>query len=196
MVYPRVQIPDELPPRVKTEQGKQHIIYTENTYTNDIDTEQDFRHRELCEARTYELTGVEPAQDRYFRLNELLQSAPAAAALEYQEEPSGNVPQKRIIEHVRTLFANANDLSQPLPWKQQSRLGLPYESYQLAFTGSLVEQLYKGKVTKELLQQGQFRNHEDITAFPETDPADWWWDHDGTVLYPNQPETCFYMADQ
>ncbi len=196
VVYPRVQIPDDLPPRVKMEQGKRHIIYTENTYTNDIATEQDFRHRELCEARTYELTGVKPDLGRYFSLQELQQEAPDAEELPYQEKVTDLVPQKRIIEHVRTLFADANDLSQPLPLGNQSRLGLPYESYQLAFTGSLVENLYKGKVTEKELRLGQFRNREDITAFPDTDPSDWWWDHEGTMVYPDQPEHCFYMADR
>jgi RHS repeat-associated protein len=197
VVYPRVeaQIPAGLPPKVKEQQRLQHIIYTENTYTNDIDTEEDFRHRELCEARTFELTGVAPSQGRYFRLEDLHNDALAAAELLYQEIPDKVTRQKRIIEHVRALFA-ADNLTEPLPLERQSRLGLPYESYQLAFTDGLLDELYQGKVTKETLQQGKFQNREDVPAFPASDPLDWWWDHEGTVNYPTDPAANFYMADQ
>jgi len=208
VVYPRVAIPQDLPDSVQKEQAKQHIVYSENEYTNDIgslwDESRDFRHRELCEAKTYELTGVEPEND-FFQLEELRHAAERATELEHQQSTTASAVEKRLIEHVRTLFLDIEDadkaFQQPLPWKKQNRLGLAYESYQLAFTSELLDDLYSDKVTEQMLTDGQYRSSAQLKAegwFPSEDATGLWWDHEGTVeyAYPDTPADHFYMANR
>jgi hypothetical protein len=62
---------------------------------------------------------------------------------------TGN-PCRRPIEWLRTLY-RCDDLSGPLPLGVLESLALPFESYKLAFTPSLVTQVYEGRVTDAML---------------------------------------------
>ena len=50
--------------------------------------------------------------------------------------------QRRLIEHVRTLY-RSNDLTALLPLGELESLALPGESYKLAFTPGLLTQVYR-----------------------------------------------------
>ena len=62
---------------------------------------------------------------------------------------TGN-PCRRPIEWLRTLY-RCDDLSGPLPLGVLESLALPFESYKLAFTPSLVTQVYEGRLTDAML---------------------------------------------
>jgi RHS repeat-associated protein len=206
VVYPRREenIVADLPDPVKREQRKQHIILTENAYTNDIgdlyNDSVDFRHRNLCETKTFELKGVPIQKDHFLSLEELSMEVEKAVEIEYQVTPDERTTQKRIIEHVRTLFADETEqFKKPLRFRVQNRLGLPYENYQLAFTNTLAQNLYEGAIDneqelKEMLEKGKFLASEEIEGFENTDHL--WWDHEGTVNYPAYPKKHFYQPHE
>ncbi len=107
---------------IREVQRERHVSYTETCYTGDaIDQPaptgpiQFYRLRVPCEVQAYELTGITPAQGRYFELAELRSLAlstryPAATPTTeitrclYHEVPQSGAPTMRIVEHARTLF--------------------------------------------------------------------------------------------
>ena len=156
---------------IREVQRERHVSYTETCYTGDaIDQPaptgpiQFYRLRVPCEVQAYELTGITPAQGRYFELAELRSLAlstryPAATPTTeitrclYHEVPQSGAPTMRIVEHERTLFfddnaagpqAAARFLRQPLPLGTLGRLGLTYERYKLAMTDALLNAVFTG----------------------------------------------------
>ncbi len=125
--YPRVRQftdPDLAAARdlVREVQAERHVAYTENRYTDDaIDQPaptapiEFYRLRVPCEVQSYELTGIAPAQGRYFELAQLRGLAlstrypatmPTTAVTRrgYHEVPQTDAPMMRLVEHARTLF--------------------------------------------------------------------------------------------
>lgn len=142
-------------------QQETHIAYSENHFTNDINTADSYRLRVPCEALSYELTGITSA-DKYFTLKELqnfrlnLQyqtTGQVVTEIEYQQVVDRINPQKRIIEHSKILYFNDKDsttaafLKEPLPFNEQGNLGLPYETYTLALTENLLNAVLAEKHT-------------------------------------------------
>jgi hypothetical protein len=85
----------------------------------------------------------------------VLAALDTALAIPYQQpaEPG----QKRLIEHLRTRYrpndlgASANDPSALLPLHVLESLALPGETYKLAFTPGLVEDLFGERVSSGML---------------------------------------------
>jgi len=156
------------------DRGKQAellVTCTENGVTNPIDSDNAYRTPLPSESRTYELGGlVLTAGETRFGFDELLNAVVAAAALAYEETLTAG--QKRLIEHVRTLYrpddlgaAQGNPLAL-LPLGQLQSLALPGESYKLAFTPELVAQVFGDKVTDSMLEtEGRYVHSDD---------ANWW----------------------
>ncbi|WP_324197860.1 SpvB/TcaC N-terminal domain-containing protein [Nocardia abscessus] len=124
------------------------VTYTENRFTNDHDTGNDAIDRDdsyrtplPCEAITYELTGV-AAGDQRLSFKQVLDDAAAASSLNYEKDPAAGEKQKRLIEHVRTLYRK-DDLSGLLPFNKLEPLALSGESYKLALTPGLLDQKFK-----------------------------------------------------
>lgn len=167
-------LPAAAQPLAADVQQERHLAYTETCFTQDL-REQDYpdtnRMRLPCEVQTYELTGIGPedAEDRTtpdrrdnryfaidelraFRLSERYQPADqypdltAVEPLAYHERASGG-PQKRLVEHVRTLyFDDAGDTApptDPLPFGQHGPRGLKYEDYKLALTDDLLDAVFQ-----------------------------------------------------
>ena len=58
-----------------------------------------------AKSRTYELTGlVLPAGRSRFTFAEMLNGGSGAVPIAYEQNPISGVLQKRLIEHVRTLY--------------------------------------------------------------------------------------------
>jgi RHS repeat-associated protein len=135
------------------------ITYSENRFTNAIEATDQHRTPLPCEAITYELTGytssglagryqpgdfVEPNPASPGRLQQRF-NAPEVA---YEATASGT-RRRRPIEHLRTLYrpndmgTAAGNTNQLLLLGQQESLALPGESYKLAFTPGLLEQVYQ-----------------------------------------------------
>lgn len=135
----------------RQKQEQKLITYTENVVTQSITDPvaypDDYRTPLPCEARTYELTGFDLPGDALrfsfeFFTDDNFAALLAASEIAYEETADGTLRQKRLIEQVRTLY-RANDLSGPLGLRGLDSMALPYESYKLAFTPGLLEQVFQ-----------------------------------------------------
>lgn len=121
------------------------MTYTENAVTNAVDDTtkypDDYRSPHPCESRSYELTGV-AKRDKRLGFQQVLDDTAAATPLNYEMEPTAGQKQKRLIEHVRTLYRK-DDLSGLLSLHKIEPLALSGESYKLAFTPGLLDQVFK-----------------------------------------------------
>ena len=148
--YGRRFVDSSLPQAAQDEHGKTHVTYTENRVTNSVDSVSAYRTPLAYEARTYELTGYVPSGVAgRFRAEDLV--APTGAdpttydaifdgELEYEEGSTGG-RQRRLIEHVRTVFRR-DDLVDALPLGQLQSMAVPFETYKLALTPGLVRQVF------------------------------------------------------
>jgi hypothetical protein len=157
--YGRRRPDPDLTPLDQAKQRQPLITYTENDFTNAIDA-ADYRTPLPCESRTYELTGlVLPAGRSRFTLAEMLNGGSGAVPIAYEQKPMAGMLQKRLIEHLRTLYRpddlgiSQNDPLALLPLGTVEPLALPGESYKLAFTPELAQQTFvdSGKLTAAAL---------------------------------------------
>ncbi|MBL0716212.1 MAG: hypothetical protein JJV98_21205, partial [Desulfosarcina sp.] len=176
----------------KNKQEQLLVTYTENSVTHAINgTVDNYRTPLPCQTRTYELTGFKPKNDTRFSFNEwtgndfaLLTSA---VEIPYEQTADKAKKQKRLIEHVRTLYRK-NNLSALLPPGVVESLAFPGKSYQLAFTPGLAKQIYvgSGKLTAAEMNNvfaddGKYVHSEDDTN---------WWIPSGQVFCsPNKNDT-------
>jgi RHS repeat-associated protein len=133
--------------RDRSKQTNTLITYTENGVTNPILEPDNYRAPLPTEARTYELTGFKPQNNALrFSFNEFTKDGfalPASAAeIPYEEVADTSQKQKRLIEHVRTLYRK-NDLSGLLPLGAVESRALPGESYKLSLTPGLLAAVFK-----------------------------------------------------
>jgi RHS repeat-associated protein len=120
--------------------------YTENDTPPGVLASDHHRGQLPAETRTYELTGFKPEGGAArFDFHEwtkdnfaLLESA---LELSYEMRADDTKKQKRLIEHVRTLYRK-DDLSAFSPLRKVETLALPGEAYKLALTQSLVAQVF------------------------------------------------------
>ena len=146
IVYPRRLVNPELPGSIQDKQANTNIIYTQNTFTNDIEEDNVYRLRQPAEAQTYEITGLLKLTTLYQVSDfENIWSNPSNQ-IEYQHSPNPTILQRRPIEHIRYLYYNEN-LTSPLNLEQLGTHGLPYESYQLAYTPNLLLSLFGSKIS-------------------------------------------------
>jgi RHS repeat-associated protein len=128
-------------------QQKTHIILTETDFTND-DLTKDAKFYRLplpYEVKTFECQGVpKPKNQNFFYTVEEIRDW-ALVAVEQPYEAKPNIQGKRLIEYIQTLYRK-NDLSGALGLGKLESLALPYESYQLAFTPSILGTLYGAKL--------------------------------------------------
>lgn len=153
----------------RVQKEETHLTYSEMRYTEDFGakpTEQraaldNHRSRLPCEVLTYELTGIKPESGLYFTLDDLraFQLSPMhqpsgkpVPDIPYHQIPKRTTPEKRLVEHARTLFF-AEDLVNPLPFREHGRLGLIYEAYRLALTGALLDAVFKDAAGNNKLDQ-------------------------------------------
>ncbi len=198
----------ELSAHDRATQDQSLATYTESLFTNPVAS--DAYHTPLpAETRTFELTGVTPENGgRYFSLDQLTRDdfdlLSSAVEIAYEQEAETAVPQKRLIEHIRTLYrpddlgkVPKNDPSAMLPLGQLQGLALQGESYKLAFTTGLLESVFvrNGKAllgpgracasTDLLSKQGGYVFGLDLLdtgLFPKSDPAGNWWLPSGRVF--------------
>jgi RHS repeat-associated protein len=202
VVYPRqnanppaaVTGKQPVPAAVISEQQKMHLLYAVNAYTNDILTDQDYRLRTICESVSYELTGSEPAAG-CFQLAEIEAAFRRSEYISYETVPDGS-PQIRRLKHKRILF-QSNDLHTPLSLGILDSLGMVYQSYNLAFTQSVIDAVYAGKTTTASFSEGKYISSDDpsivtdhLFPLPAREPGEWWV-VSGTIGY--LPKIHFYQ---
>lgn len=219
-------------PLINAVQQERHIAYSETHYTKDFGANpadkiaalDNRRLRLPCEVLTYELTGIKPQLPRYFTLNEfqayqlsLVHQASGVPVQEiaYQQMANNSTPQKRLVEHARTLFFKEN-LIDPLSFGEQGRLGLAFESYKLALTDTLLNAIYTDSGINKLDQKidglttardklndskmsGYLSGTELTTRFNTTPPNELkgqYWIRSGIAGFAADAAQHFYLPEQ
>lgn len=180
VVYPRIKTDATLPLATQQAQSQTLITYTQNRFTNDINTTDTYRLRLPSETASYELKGVTKSGVLY-AISDFEAILDTAEVLEYHQidsNPAAGMSQKRLIEHVCTLY-RGNNLTSPLPLHKLESLALPFESYQLAYTPNLLTDIYADKADASLMLEGKF------TQFGGDGN---WWIRSGTSQYIDAAE--------
>ncbi|MBB3841983.1 RHS repeat-associated protein [Runella defluvii] len=166
----------------KDGQKKTWITFAKNDFTNDILAPANYYLRKNWQTQTYELTGVKP-QSGYFKIADFKNKVTNFQEIEYQQIASGSLPQKRLIEHIKTKFYDA-DLSLPLADGQIATRAVPYEAYQLAFTPHLINNIFTPSTSS-----AQFEVTEtDLLAAKYLSLDAKWWVQSGTVIHKHNGE--------
>jgi hypothetical protein len=206
--------------------------YTKDYPDKNEDEDQDnYRLRVPCEVLTYELTGIRPedASDcaspnpldiQYVSLNELrrfrlsleyqpveehvpIEDVPVEVGeIAYHEVPDRTIPQKRWVEHARMLFFK-EDLSEPLPFRQLGRLGLPYETYKLALTEDLIGKVFGNKLTADVRTKlaassisGYLSGAALANRFEDLDTTGQYWIRSGIAGFAADASEHFYLPER
>lgn len=180
VVYPRIKKDPSLPVETQEIQNKTMITFSRNIFTNDVINDEAYRLRLPAETITYELKGV-AKQGHLYSINDFKEVLTAAVPVDYHkhdENPAPGNPQKRLIEHICTMY-RSNNLKDPLPLYHLESLALPFESYQLAYTPSLVNEIFGAKVTDDTMIEGKFTQLESDKG---------WWIRSGTTQYVDTGE--------
>lgn len=192
-MYPRRQVVLTLPEEIQARQAQTYITYTSNQFTNDIQTAEDYRLRVLAGADTFDITGLSPSGDLYQHedFDNILTTT--STEIQYHQNATLGTVQRRLIERIRTLFQRDN-LSGPLPFGILESKGIAHESYQLAYTPTLLQDIYGDKLpsnpsaledllgdndTDGISSQGKFVHLNDNN----------WWIRSGTVQFMQPAET-------
>lgn len=168
-----------LPAQDQARQTRTLITYTENSFTKPVDVADAYRTPLPWETRNYELTGYSPSGGGRFLSADFVHNAASGLAhsfdneISYEETPAGG-RQRRLIGHARTLY-RADNLAGPLPPGEMQAMALPFESYELAFTPGLVDEVYEGRVTGSILEEEGRYVHSEGDAN--------WWIPSGWVFY-------------
>jgi RHS repeat-associated protein len=179
VAYPRKIRPAVLTEnKIWNEQNLLHIMLTEANFTKDINTPAAYRLRLPYQTKTYKLQVKKKLTgNALFTIDDL---NIIAAELPYETIFTPNTDEKRLIEHVKTTYLK-NDLRTPAAEGEHDTLGFGYESYQLAFTNSLLDTIYKkpaepSKINPSMLTEGKYIDLKNDGH---------WWVRSGTVQYLN-----------
>jgi RHS repeat-associated protein len=182
VAYPRQAAETALPGPVQQAQGRRTVACTVTAYTDPVDTPATYRLPASFESRGWEVTGAAPSAGAFFTAADLREALDDAEELGHEEEPTGGV-QKRLLGHSRTYFL-ADDLATELPLGQRGALGLVRRTLRLAFTPSLLAELYDGRVSGALLAEGGYVHSEGDAN---------WWAPTGTSVYPADAADHFFL---
>ena len=165
-------------------QQKQWITVAKNEVSNDIITPENYYLRKSWQTQTWELTGLQTAHGFLFKIVDFKGVFNGLPAIAYQAAPTAGLPQKRLIEHVKTKFYNAA-MTAPLPDGEQAIRGIPFEAYQLAYTPGLIADIFAPSV-----HSAQFTvTEQDMEAGKFLKDDGNWWIQSGTVHFRRSGET-------
>ncbi|KAF7513142.1 hypothetical protein GJ744_010538 [Endocarpon pusillum] len=201
----------DLPGVDLVEQQQTHVVLSSAKIINAIN-EKDWQRIGLpAEKRTYEV--VKPPEPdisngrvipfSFSAMSELTQNLfppgqddPDPAVLwpyqkwDWRENPA-NAPSTaslRLVERRLTIY-RMNDLSGPCPYGQVESLGLPFETYRLAFTPEMAKEIYvdSGKLTTQSLDAALIEGKYVHVSGDKN-----WWVSTGKIFYsPNGTDTPF-----
>lgn len=192
VVYPRIKKDATLPIETQNAQNKLLITYTQNKFTDDAIGDDVNRLRLPAETKTFELKDV-PKTGSYYSLEDFKNILDDSKSIEklYQEINSPSTPgkaQRRLIEHVRTIYYN-DDLTAALPLLQLNSKAIPFENYQLAYIPQLLADIYSAKADDgtliNLMEEGKFTHAIDENGKEDVN----WWIPSGTIQYLEGAET-------
>ncbi|MEH7275210.1 SpvB/TcaC N-terminal domain-containing protein [Neobacillus vireti] len=180
VVYPRIKRELSLPIDIQGVQDKTLVTYTQYKFTNDIDTDRSYRLRLPAETRTYELKGVSKNKP-FYSISDFENILSATVEVEYhqvEQNPALETSQKRLIEHIHTIY-RSNNLEDALPLYRLDSLALPFENYQLAYTPTLIGDIFGARVYEDLMLEGKFTHRESDER---------WWIRSGTTQFVDAGE--------
>jgi RHS repeat-associated protein len=177
-----------LSPADRDKQTQRLVTYIENRLTNAVDTETGdaYRTPALTETRTFELTGFSPngPAGRFLDSDFVQTTAGGIEPMFDSEIPYEQTPtdgrQRRLIEHVRTLYRR-DDLSGALPLGEMESLALPFESYQLAFTPEHLDLIFGDRIAETMLSGAGRYVHFD-------GDGNWWIPSGRVFMSPNEDD--------
>ncbi len=188
VVYARQLADLTLPAETAAAQARASISYKQNLFTNDVISMDNYRLRLPSEEKNFELRGVAKTGG-YYALTDFENILTAAATVPYHQkdnDPPAGSPQKRLIEHSRMTYYK-NDLSGASPLHQLESRGLPFESYQLAYTPDLLADIFGPRANNALMLEGKFMHSQGDTD---------WWVRSGTMQYINAGESVTDAANR
>lgn len=175
-------------------QKKSLITYTENSFTNGINNEvTGTYHLPLpAESKTWELKNIDSGAKHFcptdfsavtHYLKDPTSKACTSATYYETDLPSEpGKPQLRLIQQLRTHYLK-DDLSGPLQLGELESAALPYESYQLAYTSALLQDIFDEKAEaarlNALMKDGKFIH----LLQPDGTPDSNWWNRSGTTQF-------------
>jgi RHS repeat-associated protein len=189
----------------RDQQTKVFITYSENRVTHPIDIATNefvaYFTPLPCESKTYELTGFVPENGAArFGFNEWTRSdfswLSTTTEIPYEQSPDETSQQRRLVEHLRTVYRN-DDLTGMLPLGQVHSRAFPGESYKLVFTSGLLSEVFQ-RDGESLLpdpadvlgsggnDRGGYLASQQLKAngtFPGTDLDAYWWIPSGRVFF-------------
>jgi RHS repeat-associated protein len=214
--YGRRQLDASLLPADQAKQARTLVTYTERRVTKEIEDVATIPHARRaplpCATCTYELTGYAPSglNGRFVDADFVKNNAGVIAQvfdneIEYEDQPTLG-RQRRVIEHVRTLYrpndlgVAANDPLTLLPLETVDTLATTGEQYKLAFTRGLLSSVFV-RTGQALLPNpatvlaagppdgGGYVLSDTLKAdgrFPSTDPNGQWWVPSGRIFLSPQ----------
>lgn len=207
VVYPRLNPVITLPTETLDAQSKTTILFTQNIFTNYISGEDSHRVRMPAETKTYELkgltkTGAISGTGLTFHskndFNGILIASDETGYHDVNAIPAEGHSQKRLIEHIRTVYYR-DDLTEALLPGQLESLALPFESYQLAFTPDLLGDIFGpvnstgSRINDSLMgNEGGFVHGIDENGNSDTN----WWIRSGKASYIGVTETVSDAKDR
>ena len=126
------------------EQARLLCTYSQNDFIHHADVETFYRIGVPYQSRSYEITGLD-LNSAIFSLQDIRTAIDNATEINYEQQVTQGVLQKRLIETEQMVYYR-NDLSGPLPVGEVESLALHYESYLMAFTPELLQQVYDKKI--------------------------------------------------
>ncbi|HYJ37483.1 MAG TPA: SpvB/TcaC N-terminal domain-containing protein, partial [Chitinophagaceae bacterium] len=126
------------------EQDVIHAAYTENDFTNSIDTATDHRTPALYQAKAFVLTGM-PTPVDYFTTEQIRTACATAAFIDYNVTPNGSL-QKRLVGWNRLQFRNDNGTG-ILPFGVLQPKYLLHQTFKAIFNQAQLTEVFGTKIS-------------------------------------------------
>jgi RHS repeat-associated protein len=176
-------------------QKKPYVTFSINAATYPVVDADAYRTPLVCESRQFELVNVDPPTavtgvTNLFRFDKLAERIADASDghhdLPYEDfvgaGAAGTAAFRRLLEHTRTLYRR-NDLTGLLPLTQFQSQALPGESYTLAITPGLVNDVFVKGGTATTAELTQLLESQTAGAYVHSDGDAGWWIPSGRVFY-------------
>ena len=185
IIYPRNKADASAPASVRKEQAKTLITYNRSIYTDDVINDDIYFLRSCACTSAYELSGFRPSFGMWFTPMDF-SSAQLAPSVTIRNDDESGIPIKRLLSGSQSLFFD-NDLRSPLPLGKLAFPAITYGNYQLAFTESILADIYGDKVNADLLEEAKYVRLDNI--LPNEDEECCWWIPSGNVWFLDDGET-------
>ena len=172
IAYGRRKTDETTPEKVTQLQAADAVSYVKLGYSERIDTADVLLHKVPVSEFSYEVKGLEKHEGEFY--------VPEDFSASYIEGKT------RLIQGGQSLFFSG-DLKTPLPVGKTTFPLISYGSYQLAFTPDKLQEIYGGKVTDRMLEEGKYVRLEN--EFVDDAAKGGWWVSSGNVWLLEEGET-------